>query len=742
MSTPSDNATVPTGTLSGGNGAVEARFYQLIAGELKLRAAQVANTVELLDAGNTVPFIARYRKEATGKLDEEQIRAIQERIRYLRMLEERRQTILKSIAEQGKLTPELEAKIRAATRLQEVEDLYLPYRPKRRTRATIAREKGLEPLARLILKQELTEGDPLAVAAPYVNPEKEVHNAQEALAGAMDIVAETVSDDADIRKTVRELTWRRGVLRAEARDPKVRSDFEMYYDFREPLKRLVPHRILAINRGEREKFLRVAIEMEEAPVLAAIERRYLTNPASIFTPQLKAAIADAYRRLIAPAIAREIRHELTERADDHAIQVFARNLRALLLQAPVRNKTIMGIDPGYRTGCKVAVIDETGKYLEGETIFPHPPQSQVFEAKTILRRLIDRHGVDVVAIGNGTASRETERLVAELIREIREQGGREVQYVIVNEAGASVYSASPVAKEEFPDLEASMRGNISIARRLLDPLAELVKIEPKHIGVGLYQHDVNQKKLAEALHAVVESAVNLVGVDLNTASASLLRYVSGLTQRTAENIVRYRDEHGKFRNREQLKQVPGIGEVAFQQAAGFLRIPDGDNPLDNTGIHPESYPATWKLLELFGIAGDQAAWRDLRRRIQQEGISLAELAEKIGVGEPTLEDILANLEKPGRDPREDMPKPMLRSDVMDLEDLRVGMVLQGTVRNVVDFGAFVDIGLKRDGLVHVSQMADRFVKNPHEIVSVGDIVTVKVIGIDLERGRVQLSMKS
>ena len=720
----------------------DVQLYQQIARELNLRAAQVANTVELLDAGNTVPFIARYRKEATGRLDEEQIRTIQQRMRYLRMLEERKQTILQSIAEQGKLTPELEARIRAATRLQAVEDLYLPYRPKRRTRATIAREKGLEPLAQLILEQQVTKGRPEALAARFVNPEKEVHSPEEALAGAQDIVAETISDDADVRQAVRDLTWRHGLLQAEARDPSRRSDFEMYYDFKEPLRRLVPHRILAINRGEREKVLRVGIAIDENRLLQVIEKRYLQHPESIFTPLLKQAIADAYRRLIAPAIEREIRHELTEKADQHAIQVFARNLRALLLQAPVRNKTIMGIDPGYRTGCKVAVIDETGKYLEGDTIFPHPPQSQVFEAKTILRRLIDRHRVDVIAIGNGTASRETEQLVAELIREIREQDGRALQYVIVNEAGASVYSASPVAREEFPELEASMRGNISIARRLLDPLAELVKIEPRHIGVGLYQHDVNQKKLAEALHAVVESAVNLVGVDLNTASASLLRYVSGLTQRTAENIVRYRDQHGKFRNREQLKQVPGIGEVAFQQAAGFLRIPDGDQPLDNTGIHPESYPATRKLLKLFGVLDDQSAWRQLKDRILQEGTPLAELAATIGVGEPTLEDILANLEKPGRDPREDMPQPMLRSDVMDLEDLRVGMVLQGTVRNVVDFGAFVDIGLKRDGLVHISQMANRFVKNPHDVVSVGDIVTVKVIGIDLERGRIQLSMKT
>ncbi len=719
----------------------EAAFYQQIAQELNLRAIQVSNTVELLDSGNTVPFIARYRKEVTGKLDEEQIRAIEERIKYLRTLEERRQTILKSIEEQGKLTPELKAKIEATTKLQELEDLYLPYRPKKRTRATIAKERGLEPLALQLLRQKEEQGSVEALATPFVNPEKDVPDVEAALQGARDIIAEMVAEDADVRKLVREFVRQNGIVRAVAKDDSVRSDYEMYYDYAEPVKRIVPHRILAINRGEREKFLKVTIEIDAEKILPKIENWFISNPGAIARDQVLQAIHDAFKRLIYPAIEREIRNELTEKADEHAIQVFAKNLKNLLLQPPVRGKIIMGIDPGYRTGCKVAVIDETGKYLEGDTIFPHPPQNDVFGAKTILRRLIDKYQVDLIGIGNGTASRETEMLVADLIKEIKASGGREVYYTIVNEAGASVYSASKVAKEEFPDLEASMRGNISIARRLLDPLAELVKIDPKHIGVGLYQHDVNQKRLGEALQAVVESAVNMVGVDVNTASASLLKYVSGLTARTAENIVKYRETHGKFRTREALRQVPGIGDIAFQQAAGFLRIPDGDNPLDNTSIHPESYEATWKLLGKFGIEDKPEAWRQLKYRVKQQGIDLNQLAAELEIGVPTLEDILSNLEKPGRDPREEMPGIIFRSDVLKLEDLKEGMILQGTVRNVVDFGAFVDIGVKRDGLVHISEMADRFVKNPHDVVAVGDTVTVKVIGIDLDRGRVQLSMK-
>lgn len=719
----------------------EQDLFALIADELKLKIFQVVNTVELLDTGSTVPFIARYRKEATGMLDEDQIRAIRERMKYLRMLEERKQTILHSIEEQGKLTPELAVKIKATMKLQELEDLYLPYKPKKRTRATVAKEKGLEPLALILLEQKIETGTPEKYAVQFIDPEKGVESAEEALAGAGDIVAETISDDSEVRKIIRDFTRRTGSLSSVAKKPEEKSEYENYYEFREPVKRLVPHRILAINRGEKEGFLRVAVEVEIDQALKHIEKLYLKNEKSIFTDHLRAAIADSYKRLIAPSIEREIRHELTEKAEEHAIKVFATNLKNLLLQPPVRDKIILGIDPGFRTGCKVAVIDQTGKYLAGDTIYPHPPQNKVFPAKETLRRLIDQYRVDVIAIGNGTASRETETLVAEMIGEIKQAGGREVSYLIVNEAGASVYSASKVAQKEFPELEASMRGNISIARRLLDPLAELVKIDPKSIGVGLYQHDVNQKNLSEALQTVVESAVNMVGVELNTASASLLKYVSGLTSRTAENIVKFRDEHGKFTNREMLRQVAGIGDIAFQQATGFLRITDGDNPLDNTSIHPESYPATRKLLEKFRVADRPADWHTLPALLRRENISLPELAAEIGLGEPTLRDILENLEKPGRDPRDDMPKPIFKSDVLKLEDLREGMVLKGTVRNVVDFGAFVDIGVKRDGLVHVSQMGERYVKNPHKVLHVGQVISVKVVGIDLERGRVKLSMK-
>jgi uncharacterized protein len=640
------------------------------------------------------------------------------------------------------LTPELEARIKAVMKLQELEDLYLPYKPKKRTRATIARERGLEPLAEMILQQETESGNPLDFAAQFVDPEKEVPDAEAALAGARDIVAEVISDDAEVRKVIRECTRKEGIIVSEAKDPQAQSDYEMYYEYSEPVSKIVPHRILAINRGEREKFLKVSIEVDAEKMHGDIRNLYLKNPKSIFTPQLETALVDSYKRLIMPSIEREIRSELSHKADEHAIQIFAKNLKNLLLQPPIKGKMIMGIDPGFRTGCKVAVIDETGKYLEGDTIFPHPPQNQVFESKILLRKLAEKYKVDIIAIGNGTASRETEALAAEIIHEIKEsEAGRELVYIIVNEAGASVYSASKVAKEEFPELEASMRGNISIARRLMDPLAELVKIDPKHIGVGLYQHDVNQKNLDEALQKVVESSVNSVGVDLNTASASLLKHVSGLTGRSAENIVKYRDERGKFKDREKLREVSGVGDIAFQQAAGFLRIAEGENPLDNTGIHPESYQATQKMLALFAVQQDSKAWRSLKQRVRQEGKNLATLSEQVGVGEPTLEDILKDLEKPGRDPRDEMPRPIFKSDVLKLEDLREGMILKGTVRNVVDFGAFVDIGVKREGLVHVSEMAQRYVKNPLEVVAVGDVVTVKVIGVDIERGRVKLSMK-
>ena len=720
----------------------EKDFYELIAQELNLRPFQVSNTVELLDAGSTVPFIARYRKEATGKLDEEEIRAVEDRIKYLRLLTERRTAILNSIEEQGKLTPELKGKIEAAMKMQELEDLYLPYKPKKRTRATIAREKGLEPLAEMLLKQDVNSGDLEAFARKFIDADKEVEDVEQALAGARDIIAETVSDDANVRKKVREKTRRTGILVSRVRKGESDEDFEMYHDFSEPVTKLVPHRILAMNRGEREKVLSIGVDVTEEDMTREIEGLYIKNRQSIFKGQVETAIGDSYKRLISPSIERELRNELSEKADAHAINIFAGNLKSLLLQAPIKSKIIMGIDPGYRSGCKVAVIDKTGKYLAGQTIFPHPPQNKIFDAKTTLRKMIDKFDVELIAIGNGTASRETESLAAELISEIKKaDADRDLFYMIVNEAGASVYSASKVAKSEFPDLDASMRGNISIARRVLDPLAELVKIDPKHIGVGLYQHDVNQKELSEALDNVVESAVNMVGVDLNTASASLLKHVSGLTGRTAENIVKFRDENGRFTKRSMLKKVAGIGDVAYEQAAGFLRIPDGKEPLDNTGIHPESYKATKKLLALYKIEKDPVSWRDIKNLVKTSGKSLKVLAEEIGVGEPTLEDIIANLEKPGRDPRDAMPKPILKSDVLKIDDLREGMTLKGTVRNVVDFGAFVDIGLKRDGLVHVSEMANRFVKNPMDVVSVGDVVNVKVLSVDLERGRVQLSMK-
>ncbi len=717
----------------------ELDMLSLVAEELNLKTIQVKNTIDLLDDGNTVPFIARYRKEVTGSMDENQIRAVEERMHYLRALEARKETILKSIAEQEKLTPELEAKIKAVTKLQELEDLYLPYKPKKRTRATIAKEKGLEPLADLIWAQKLTTGAPEDLAAEYIDAEKGVTTVEEALSGARDILAERVSDDADIRKIVREQTKKKGLLRSDLKKAEERTPYEMYYEFSETIQNIPPHRILAINRGETEGVLKVHVDAPEEQILDLMERQIIHNSGSIFTAQLRQAVQDSYARLIAPSIEREIRNTLTETADAHAINIFAENVKNLLLQPPVRGKIIMGIDPGFRTGSKVAVIDATGKYLEGTTIYPHPPQKKYFEAKSVVRGMVEKYDVDIIAIGNGTASRETEQMVAELIGEMKPE--RDVQYIIVNEAGASVYSASKVAQEEFPDLEASMRGNISIARRLLDPLAELVKIDPKSIGVGLYQHDVNQRQLAVTLKQVVESAVNNVGVNLNTASASLLKHVSGFTSRTAAAVVAYRDERGAFKNREELKEVPGVGAIAFQQAAGFLRIPHGDNPLDNTAIHPESYAATEKLLQKTGITNVAEQGAQVRKKIKTAGIELKELLEELGIGEPTFNDILDNLEKPGLDPRDELPKPIFKSEVLKMEDLKEGMVLSGTVRNVVDFGAFVDIGVKQDGLVHVSQMAKKYVKNPTEVVSVGDVVEVRVVSIDLERGRIGLSMR-
>jgi uncharacterized protein len=706
-----------------------------IAQELGLKADQIARTVQLLDEDNTIPFIARYRKEVTGGLDEEQLRAIQSRLNYLRHLEERKETVLKSIAEQGKLTPELEARIRAAMVLQEVEDLYLPYKPKRRTRATIARERGLEPLAELILAQEITEGTLEQFAQDYLS--EEVPTVEEAYAGARDIVAEVVSEDADLRKRVREQTLDQGRLVCAVADASLdpQGKYQMYYEYSEPLQDIPPHRLLAINRGEKEGVLRVKVEAPEDEIMVAAQGRYLKNERSIFAIQAREAAADGYKRLMAPSIERELRNARTDEADDHAIKVFAANLRNLLLQPPLRGKRVMGIDPGYRTGCKVALVDETGKFLGGTTIYPHEPQKQWDEAREVLVNLVTKGEIDVITIGNGTASRETEALAAEVIAEAG-QGA----YVIVNEAGASVYSASPLAREELPGMDVSMRGAVSIARRLQDPLAELVKIEPRSVGVGLYQHDVDQKKMAETLDAVVESAVNHVGVDLNTASPALLQYVSGINKRVAQAIVKHRDEHGPFKSRQKLKKVKGIGDKGFEQSAGFLKIPAGEDPLDNTFIHPESYGVVERLFALMGVQGDE---HDLAQRVKtfRAENDLAELAEVLEVGLPTLRDILDNLIKPGRDPRDELPKPILRSDVLKMEDLREGMTLRGTVRNVVDFGAFVDIGVKQDGLVHVSQMADRYVRNPLEVVSVGDVVEVRVISLDLERGRIGLSMK-
>jgi len=713
-------------------------FHDLIAKELSVRSTQVQSTVNLLDDKNTVPFISRYRKEATGGLDEVQIRHVEDRIRYLRNLEERKTTTLESIESQGKLTPELKEKIEKATKLQEVEDLYLPYRPKRRTRATIAREKGLEPLAELILAQELNAGVLDEIAAPFLNEEKEVHSTEDAFSGARDIIAEVISDDAEVRKQLRKYTEKTGLMTSKGRSGEDLGVYDMYNDYSEPAAMIRPHRVLAMNRGERDGKLRVTIEVDEESATQLVQQRYLKNQKSIFFEQMTETVSDAYQRLVGPAIERELRNQLTEKADEHAIGVFAENVRNLLLAPPLRDNIIMGIDPGFRTGCKVAVIDQTGKYLDGLTIYPHEPKRRWDFAKKELHDLVKKYNVNIIAIGNGTACRETEQLAVELINQMEE----ELFYVIVSEAGASVYSASPIAKEEFPDLPVEMRGNISIARRLLDPLAELVKIDPKSIGVGLYQHDLNQNRLADSLDRVVESAVNYVGVDLNTASGSLLKYVAGVNSRTAKNIVTYREANGVFKSRKELNDVKGLGAAAFTQAAGFLKIPNADTFFDETAVHPESYVAAEKLLRLLELEESdvRANGLILKMKVQQTGKSISDLALECGVGVPTLEDIISSIEKPKRDPRDEMPKPILRNDILKIEDLSVGMTLKGSVRNVVDFGAFVDIGLKNDGLVHKSQMSTRFVKNPMEIVSVGDVIDVRVLKIDADRGRIGLSM--
>lgn len=717
----------------------EEYLFQIIADELQLKLIQVRNTVDMLDNDHTVPFISRYRKEKTGSLDEDRIREIQEKIKYLRTTEARKKTILRSIEDQGKLTPHLKNKIETTFKLQELEDLYLPYRPKKRTRASIAKERGLEPLAQIILTQEISQGDWTEVCAGFINPDKDINSAEEALSGAKDIVAEVIAENAELRKILRKFTYKNAIIHSTKKEKSESREYEMYADYKEPVIKIPPHRILALNRGEKASNLKVEIELETTQIFERIEQEYITNDQSIFFDTLRDIIKDSYIRLIAPAVQRDIRNELTEKAENHAIAVFSVNLKSLLMQPPVKNRRLIGIDPGFRSGCKVAVIDETGKYLEGITIYPHPPQKEYFEAKSILRDFISKYDINLIAIGNGTASRETELLVADLIKEIQNEG--EIVYLIVSEAGASVYSASEIAREEFPDLEASMRGNISIARRLQDPLAELVKIDPQSIGVGLYQHDVNQKALSEALNNVVESCVNQVGVDLNTASKSLLTHISGLNKRNAEKLVSHRDTVGPFKNRQELKMVEGIGQTAFEQAAGFLRITDGNNPLDVTAIHPESYKVTEKLLEKYSVSDIRQGGRELKKALLNKKVSLENLADEIGCGYPTLLDILDDLEKPDRDPRDEMPKPIFRSDIMKMEDLKEGIILKGTVRNVVDFGAFVDIGVKHDGLVHISNMTNKYIKSPLDIVRVGDIVEVKVLSVDLERERIALSMK-
>ena len=797
-------------------------IIQKIKEELQVEKWQVEAAVKLIDEGNTIPFISRYRKEVTGSLNDEQLRNLDERLTYLRSLEDKKEQVLKSIEEQGKLTDELKEKILAAQTLVVVEDLYRPYRPKRKTRASIAKEKGLEPLAEYILCQEATE-PVLNEAAKYVSEEKEVKTPEEALQGAQDIIAEMISDDADHRLYIRNITVEEGIVTGTAKDEKAQSVYEMYYNFEEPVKKIAGHRVLALNRGEAEKVLTVKVNAPEERILRYLEKKLITKENEYTTPVICAAVEDSYDRLIAPAIEREIRNDLTEKAEDGAINVFGKNLEQLLLQPPIAGKVVLGWDPAFRTGCKLAVVDATGKVLDTKVIFPTAPQNKVEESKAELKKLIKKYNVDLISVGNGTASRESEQVIVELLKEL----DRPVQYVIVNEAGASVYSASKLATEEFPNFDVGQRSAASIARRLQDPLAELVKIDPKSIGVGQYQHDMNQKKLSDALSGVVEDSVNKVGVDLNTASASLLEYVSGINKTIAKNIVDYRENNGRFVNRKQLLKVPKLGPKAYEQCAGFLRIPDGKNPLDATSVHPESYEAAEQLMEKLGLtmedikeAQKQAAAKKAsgrssaaqadgqkngngtvnapKKREEQKGKAVRVhntntamgkalaaamggvtfdnsaqtsakqtapvaknavndakdmsglekriknkklLAEELGIGEITLTDILKELEKPGRDPRDDMPKPILRSDVLDMKDLKPGMILKGTVRNVIDFGVFVDIGVHQDGLVHISQITDRYIKHPLEAVSVGDIVDVQVLTVDMAKKRIGLTMK-
>ena len=708
------------------------KIYSVLADELDIKLWQVEATVKLIDEGNTIPFIARYRKDVTGSLNDEVLRKFDERLTYLRNLEARKEQIISSIEEQGKLTEDLRNAINKQTTMVSLEDLYLPYRPKRRTRAIIAKERDLEPLSKELFSSDFKLSD----ADKYINIEKEVLSREDAINGASDIIAENISDNATYRDYIRKYTFNNGNITSAAKDKEKDSVYEMYYDFTEPVKKIAGHRILAINRGEKEKFLTVKVEVDESAILAYLEKQLIKGLSSDGENVIKSSIADSYKRLIAPAIERDIRNDLTETAEDGAIMIFGKNLHQLLMQPPITGQVVLGWDPGFRTGCKIAVVDETGKVLETTVVYPTEPQNKIAETKKTILKLIDKYNVTLISLGNGTASRESEKVVVDIIKEAKHK----VSYVIVNEAGASVYSASKLATEEFPNLDVGGRSSASMASRLQDPLAELVKIDPKSIGVGQYQHDMNQKKLNESLTGVVEDCVNSVGVDLNTASASLLEYISGISKTIAKNIVKYREENGRFKNRKELLKVDKLGPKAFLQCAGFLRIMDGDNPLDHTSVHPESYDAVSKLLSTYKLVLDNDKNKTvvgLRLMIKD----YKKTAEELSIGEITLKDIVDELEKPGRDPRDEMPKPILKTDVLELSDLKPGMILKGTVRNVIDFGAFVDIGVHQDGLVHISQISDRYIKHPLEAVSVGDIVDVQVMNVDPVKKRIQLTMK-
>ena len=724
------------------------KVTNIIAEELNIKVAQVEATIKLIDEGNTIPFIARYRKEVTGGLSDEILREFGERLSYLRNLEKRKEEVTKSIDEQGKLSEEIIKSLEEAKTLAEVEDIYRPYKPKKKTRATIAKSKGLEPLADIIFKQE--DKRPIEEIAEEfvtkddsnVDKDKIVSNTEEAISGALDIIAENISDNPKYRKRIKSICYREGIIEVKATKPEEKSSYDMYYDFNESINRLPSHRILAINRGEKEEFLKVKIEKKEDKIIDYIEKDIIKEHTQ-YEDYLKNSIQDSWKRLIEPSIDREIRSDLTEKAEEKAIKVFGKNAKQLLLGAPIKNLTVIGFDPAYRTGCKIAVIDETGKLLETTTIYPTEPQNDIENSTKKLLELIKKYDVNMFAIGNGTASRESEMFVADVIRKAKEELKKDVHYAIVSEAGASVYSASKLATEEYPDINVSLRGAISIARRLQDPLAELVKIDPKSIGVGQYQHDVDQKMLSESLTGVVEDAVNKVGVDINTATPSLLQYISGINKTIANNIVKYRDENGKIKERKELLKVPKLGKATFEQCAGFIRIMDGKNPLETTAVHPESYEIAEKILNDIGYGKEDLIDKDKLKEIKLKlsKLDVSEIYKELNVGEMTLKDIIEELSKPGRDPREEMPKPILRNDVLKFEDLRDGQILTGTVRNVTDFGAFVDVGVKHDGLVHISEMSNSYVKNPSDIVSVGDVVKVKVIGIDNERQKVKLSMK-